>query len=121
MCSSPPCDLAAVAVAAQVRGDDGVVARELARDGVPRDAALRRAVQQQHGRPVAADHGMDHGARRLHLLGPKSREELCVDGERLLLGLCGGRRGSCQRDAAGDERRGAAQQVAPIHVVLARV
>src|SRR6188508_1466540 len=37
-------DLAAVAVTAQVRDDDGVIARELARDGGPRDAALRRAV-----------------------------------------------------------------------------
>ena len=51
-----PCDLAAVAVAAQIRDDDGVVARELARDGGPRDAALRRAVQEQDGRPAAADH-----------------------------------------------------------------
>src|SRR5687768_1880806 len=38
-------DFAAVAVTAEIRDDDGVVAHELARDGGPRDAALRRAVQ----------------------------------------------------------------------------
>ena len=113
-------DLAAVAVTAQIRGDDGVVAREVACDGGPRDAALRRAVQEQHGRPAAADHGVDHGARRLDLLGAKAREELRVDGERLLLRLCGGGRGSRQRDAACDECRGASQQVAPIHTFRGR-
>ena len=114
-------DLAAVAVAAQIRGDDGVVAREVARYGGPRDAALRRAVQEQDGRPAAADHGMDHGARRPDLLRAKAREEQRVDGERLLLRLCGGRRGSRQRDAACDECRGASQQVAPIHTFRGRV
>src|SRR6187401_171169 len=57
-------DLAAVAVTAQIRDHDGVVARELAGHGCPRDAALRRAVQQQHGRPTAADHRMNDGAGR---------------------------------------------------------
>src|SRR5512145_357555 len=59
-------DLAAVAVAAQIRDDDGVIARKLARDRGPRDAALRRAVQEQHGRPTAADHRMNDGAGGLH-------------------------------------------------------
>src|SRR5512139_3367131 len=55
-------DLAAVAVTAQIRDDDGVIAREIARDRGPRDAALRRAVQEQHGRPAAADHRMNDRA-----------------------------------------------------------
>src|ERR1700741_5073144 len=42
-------DFAAVAVAAEVRGDDGVIAREVAGNGGPRDAALRRPVQEQDG------------------------------------------------------------------------
>src|SRR5690349_8986557 len=67
-------DLAAVAVTAEIRDDDGVVACELARDGGPRDAALRRAVQEQHGRPAAADDRVNHGARGLNLLGAKARK-----------------------------------------------
>src|SRR5688572_4875907 len=61
-------DLAAVAVAAKVSDDDGVIAREVARDRGPRHAALRRAVQQQDRWPAAADHGMNEGSRGLHLL-----------------------------------------------------
>ena len=107
-------DLAAVAVAAQIGDDDGVVARELARDRGPRHAALRRAVQEQHGRPAAADHAVDDGARRLHLLGPKAGKEFRVDGEGLSLRLrCRWRRRR-EGDAAGHERRGSAQQVAPL-------
>src|SRR5512145_1998671 len=71
-------DLAAVAVTAQIRRDDGVVARELACDRSPRDAALGRAVQEQHGRAAAADDGVNDGAARPNLLRAKAREELCV-------------------------------------------
>ena len=108
------CDLAAVAVAAQIGDDDGVVARELARHGGPRHAALRRAVQEQNGRPAAADHAVDDGARRLHLLRPKAGKEFRVDGERFLLRLRCRRRRRRESDAAGHERRGSAQQVAPL-------
>jgi hypothetical protein len=101
-------NLAAVAVAAQIRDDDGVVAHQLARDGGPRHAALRRAVQEQHGRPAAADHGVDHGARGLNLLRAKTGKEFRVDGARLVVRLRGRGRLRCEHDSAGHERRGAA-------------
>ena len=50
---------ARVAVAAQVRRDDGAVAGQLGGDPVPHDVALREAVQQQDGRPVAAADRVD--------------------------------------------------------------
>src|SRR5688572_19028881 len=107
-------DLAAVAVTAQIGRDDGVVARELACDRGPRDAALGRAVKEQHGRPAAADDRVNDGAARAHFLRAKAGEELCVDGERLLLALRARRMSCSQRPAPGHQRRGAAQEVAPI-------
>ena len=54
--------LAAVAVAAQVRRDDRVLLREFRRDEPPRDVRLRRAVQQQQRRTLAADDAVDRRA-----------------------------------------------------------
>ena len=56
--------LAAVAVAAQVRRDDGEALRERRRDVSPFEMRLRPALQQQHGRPAAADDAVDLGAGR---------------------------------------------------------
>ena len=51
-----------VAVAAQVGADDRVPPGELRRDARPHRHALRKPVQQQHRRPVAADRAGDADA-----------------------------------------------------------
>jgi hypothetical protein len=109
-------DLAAVAVAAKVRDDDGVIACQVARDGGPRHAALRRPVQQQDRRTAAADHAVNDGARGLHLLRAKTGKILCIDGERLLLRLRCDALLRCEHYAAGDECGRAAQEIAPMYV-----
>jgi hypothetical protein len=58
--------LAAVAISAQVRHHDRVILREIWRDLVPRHMGLRRAVNQQQRRTVAAAHDVDLGPGRLH-------------------------------------------------------
>lgn len=49
-----PRAVARAAVAAQVHRDDAAGAGEQRRDGVPVQQGAAEAVQQQHGRPVAA-------------------------------------------------------------------
>ena len=107
--------LAAVAVAAQVRHDDGVILRELRRDDVPRHVRLRRAVDEQQRRTVAAAHDVDRRARGLHLLVLEAgREEVQRVGVRLRaqLGVAGSR-GS--RGDRGQGRR-ALQQFTAIEI-----
>ena len=55
---------AAVAVAAQIRRDDGEALREDRSDVTPFEMRLRPALQQQHRRPAAADDTVDLGAGR---------------------------------------------------------
>lgn len=56
--------LVAVAVAAQVGADHGVVDRQVRRDMAPHQVGLREAVQQDHGRA-----GPSHGHVEGHVLG----------------------------------------------------
>ena len=57
------CRLAAVAIAAQVGGDDGVFLRQFGRHAEPGQVRQRSAVDQQQGRPAAADHGVQLARR----------------------------------------------------------
>jgi hypothetical protein len=67
--------LAAVAVAAQIGGDDGVVRRELGRHQTPGDVRLRRAMEQQHRRSRSTDDAVDRRARGLERERFEIREE----------------------------------------------
>ena len=57
--TGPPGGLGALAVAAQVGGDDGARGGQRRRDAVPDRVRLRMAVQQQQRRPRAADDARD--------------------------------------------------------------
>jgi hypothetical protein len=59
------------AVAAQVRADDGVAAREQRRHAMPGGVRARMPVQEDHGRPVAA---VAHADRRLVSVDALQRE-----------------------------------------------
>jgi hypothetical protein len=54
--------LAAGAVPAQVRADDGVMSGERGRDVAPHQVRLREAVQEHDGRAAAADRGVQRDA-----------------------------------------------------------
>src|SRR5262249_4626966 len=67
--------LLAVAVAAEVGGDDAEALRELGRDLVPDDVGLRVAVQQQQRRPHTALDEVDRRAARPDAPLPESGEQ----------------------------------------------
>ena len=64
-----------VAVAAQVRADNGELARQRGGDPVPHRVRLRIAVEQQQRRPAAADHAVNPRARGVDVLRRKAGEQ----------------------------------------------
>jgi hypothetical protein len=100
--------LAAVAVAAEVRHDDRVVFGEVGRDFVPRHVRLRRAVNQEQRRTIAAADDVDVGAGCLDAFVLEARREemervgVLLGGDRTASGQCGagGRGGQFQEFAA---------------------
>jgi hypothetical protein len=66
------------AIAAQVRGDDGVVAHQLARHLVPDHVALRMPMQQQQRRAAAADHAGDLDPIDRLAEGPEAGEQRAI-------------------------------------------
>jgi hypothetical protein len=64
---------------------------------------------------------MNDGARRLDLFRAKTREELRIDGERLLGCLARGRPGSGEHRAARDECRRTAEQLAAMPIGCVRI
>ena len=107
--------LAAVAVAAQVRHDDRVVFREVGRDLVPGHVRLRRAVDQEQRRTVAALDDVDGGARGLDLLVLEAGRK---EPERVGFRLSGGVARSGRGGSSGDGGQGGSllQQLTPIEV-----
>jgi hypothetical protein len=109
--------LAAVAVAAQVRHDDGELLRELRRNQPVRDVALRRPVQEQQRRTLAALDDVDLGARRLDLRDLEAREVL--PGEGGGVGLLGIRSLDSASRGDGGDRGGVLQELAAVPFDLA--
>jgi len=77
--------LAAVAVSAQIGCHDRVGSGQTRCHEAPRDVALRRAMQQQQGRPLTANHPVDHRTGGLDAEGPESGDEPARLAGRLLL------------------------------------
>ena len=67
--------LAAVAVAAQVRRDDGVFLRQFRRHAKPRQVGQRGAVDQEQGRAAATDHRVQRRAAGPDLLHPEAGQQ----------------------------------------------
>ena len=104
--------LAAVAVAAQVGDDHGVILRQLGRHQPPGDHRLRRAVQQQHRRALTRHHAVDRRAADLQRQRLEAREEPRGRARPLgSLGNCCLRPGP--RQGARGDRRGGPQHIAP--------
>ena len=115
-----PLRLTAVAVAAQIRRDDGVVLRETGGHVAPREMRLRRAVQQQQRRAAPRLHGLDrHAAARLDAMRGEAREQRR---RAIRRSLCA--RGTGERvpdGGAGEQHRCVAKQAAALrrkHAVI---
>src|SRR5207247_7770162 len=67
--------LTAVAIAAQIGGDDVESLRELRRNLVPKHMRLRVAVHQQDGRTATAGYGVDGCARGLNIQRLETRKQ----------------------------------------------
>jgi hypothetical protein len=108
--------LAAVAVAAQIGHDHGVVPRQVRGDEAPRDHRLRRTVQQQDRRTLARHRAVDGDAvdvQRKRLEAGKELQCRTRDRRRLRLGP-----GRCRQGSRRDHRADLAQHLAARDAVV---
>ncbi len=116
--------LAAVAVAAQVRRDDGVLLCKLRRHAIPREVSERRAVDQQERWAAAADDRVQRCAACLDLVHLEAGQQLRIEragiggGSTRVRGARGAIRG---QQRAGGEREACAQHLPPAGGGVVRV
>ena len=103
--SKPPAGLDERPMPAQVRHDDGVIARKIGRHRRPHVAGLAIAVQQDDSRPAAAGAHMDRGAvgRDVLRAEPRRKREVVQGNLRSVHSSCGFRRHSAKSSQVGEE------------------